>query len=57
MKRQGRGNKESNIQGIYFSSFELKISVTKDALIIPVGIATTPIPTNEIIEAKTFPKE
>ena len=30
--------------------------MTKDALIIPVGIATTPIPTNEIIEAKTFPQ-
>ena len=35
---------------------ELNISVTNDALIIPVGIATTPIPIREIIEAKTFPQ-
>ena len=28
---------------------------TKEALIIPVGIATTPIPTNEIIPAKILP--
>ena len=32
------------------------ISSTNDALIIPVGIATIPIPTNEIIEANILPQ-
>ena len=35
--------------------FECIISSTNEALMIPVGIATTPIPTKEIIEAKIFP--
>ena len=39
---------------IYF--LELIISSTNDALIIPVGIATIPIPTNEIIEANILPQ-
>ena len=34
---------------------ELCISSTNEALIIPVGIATIPIPTNDIIEAKILP--
>ena len=35
--------------------FILKISLTNEALIIPVGIATIPIPIRDTIEAKILP--
>ena len=46
----------SKIKKNYSLSLSFKITSTKEALIIPVGIATTPIPTNEIIPANILPK-